>query len=68
MKRSAAFAEGYEAYERGDEVFQNAYVDPDEQADEWRDGWLQAAEDYAREAESNERDKILDDPRHVARS
>ena len=62
---SAAFKEGYEAYERGDDVWQNAYVDslnPIEAGD-WREGWLKAAEDYVREAESNDADKVLDDPR-----
>jgi len=63
MERSTAFKEGYEAYKRGDEVWQNAYTDPSNEADDWREGWLKAAEDYVRETESNDRDKILDDPR-----
>ena len=62
---SAAFTEGYEAYENGDEIWQNAYVDSTNpvEAGDWREGWLAAAEDYVREAESNEMDKMLDDPR-----
>lgn len=59
---TTAFKAGYEAYENGDEVWQNAYTEG-EDAEEWREGWLQAAEDYVREAESNDADKILDDPR-----
>ena len=64
---SAAFTEGYEAYERGDEVWQNAYVDSTnpEEAGDWREGWLKAAEVYAREADSNDLDKVLDGRRSI---
>lgn len=64
-QHSVAFRIGYTAYEDGAEVWQNTYRDSDERdnAEEWREGWLAAAADYVREAESNDADKILDDPR-----
>jgi hypothetical protein len=62
----SAFEQGREAYEAGDELWQNDYTDDDMEhslAEQWREGWLKAAEDYVREAESNDMDKVLDDPR-----
>ena len=64
---SAAFTEGYEAYENGDEIWQNAYVDSTNpvEAGDWREGWLAAAEANARIADMDERDKVIDGRRSL---
>lgn len=64
---SPAYKEGYEAYDRGDDVWQNAYVDATNpmEAGDWREGWLKAAEDNARIADMDERDKVIDGRRSI---
>ena len=63
MINSEAFRNGYAAYQNGEDVWQNEYEEGEEAGD-WRQGWLAAAEAHEREADSNERDKVMDDPRH----
>ena len=64
---SAAFKDGYEAYERGDDVWQNAYVDSTNpiEAGDWREGWLAAAAANERIADMDERDKAIDGRRSI---
>lgn len=62
-KRSAAFDEGYEACHHGAFIFECPY-ERGELRDEWREGF-ESYEDMAwREAQRNDYDEVLDDPRH----
>ena len=60
---SQAYRRGYAAYLNSADVWQNEYEEG-EQAGDWREGWLAAAEAHEREADMNERDKVLDSPTH----
>ncbi len=64
LKHSVAWRLGYTAYVDGAESWDNPYSsDEPENSEDWREGWDEAEEDYAAEAESQERDRFLDDPR-----
>lgn len=66
LKHTVAWRLGYNAYVDGAESWENPYravAAEADNAEEWRGGWDEAELEYAAEAESQERDRFLDDPR-----
>jgi len=60
-----AFNQGYQDFEESFERWQCPYdSDERELAEQWIEGWDAAEADYFHEAQRNDYDQVLDDPRH----